>query len=176
LSKLWPELVVAICLFVSVALRFLIAGERFDRALHGVDTTYKNLREIAKGFAVDPIAASRDMPRAYGRYYGIVFRPVGDAAVEEIRRRAVRAFVDVFILGFGGVILAFILGALLRQVSTNLHTLAAISAVALLLLFWSIRLVMHFRDPERSSIVALYMLAGIATAGAGLLFLTGFLT
>ena len=174
MHTLYAEVALGFCGFVCVALRFLIVGERFDRALHGVDPLYRNLREIGRGLLVDPIDAGKGLPRAYGRYLGHVFRPVDDAEVERLRRRTVRAFLDVAILGFGWIVAVFVIGALLRRISPTLHDVALMSAVASLLLYWVLRLPKHLRDPDRSLMISLYMLGGVAAVIATAVFILDF--
>jgi hypothetical protein len=171
---LYAEVALALCGFVCVALRYLIVGERFDRALHRVDPLYRNLREIARGLLIDPIDAGKGLPRAYGRYYGHVFRRVDDAEVERLRRQTVRAFLDVSILGFGWIVAVFAIGAFLRRVSPTLHDVAVISAVASLLLYWVLRLIRHLRDPDGSTMIALYILGGVAAVIAAAVFILDF--
>ena len=100
--------ILAVSVFITLGLRSLIIGERFDRALHRVDPTYRNLRDMGRLILLEPIDGIRAMPRSYGRYYGHHFEPVDDPVVERMRHDAVRAFLDVAILGVGGLIAVFV--------------------------------------------------------------------
>jgi hypothetical protein len=174
MSDLYAAVALAFCTFLTMALRALIVGERFDRALHRVDPTYRNMREITRGVLVEPIEGVRGFPRAYGRYNGVIFRPVGNPEVERLRRRAVRALVEFAILGMGGVVAVFVLAAPLRRISAGFHDIAVLSAIVLFGLYWIRRLAEELRDPDRSTMAALYMIGGIATALGGIVFVVAF--
>lgn len=171
MRSLYADIVLAACWFLSFGLRALIVGERFDRALHRVDSTYRNTREMAQGVLVDPIEGLKGLPQAYGRYYGVLFRPVRDPEVERLRRRAVRAFVEFAIFGVGAFLATFAVGALLRRVSASLHDASVLITAALLALYWTRRLVMELGSPDRSTMVSLYMLGGIAASVGAIVFI-----
>jgi hypothetical protein len=174
--SLYTDIVLAACFFLAFGLRALIVGERFDRALHHVDSTYRSTREITRGVLVDPIKGLKDLPRAYGRYYGVMYRPVGDPEVERLRRRAVRAFVEFAVFGLGSFAATFGVGALLRRVSPSLHDPWVLLAAALLALYWTRRLMVELREPDKSAMVSLYMLAGIAGSLGAIVFIVAALS
>jgi hypothetical protein len=161
------------CTFGTFGLRALIAGERFDRALHRIDPAYRNTREIAQDVLIDPVDGVKRLPRAYGRYYGVMYQPVGDPAVERLRRRGVRGFVEFLVFGPGSVIAVLFLGALLRRVSTGLHDIAVLGVLALLGLYWLRRLTKELRDPAGSAMAALYMVGGVAAVAVAIVLVIG---
>jgi hypothetical protein len=174
LSGLDADIVLAACFFVTFGLRALIVGERFDRALHRIDPTYRNTREMAASVLIDPVDGVKRLRRAYGRYYGVTFQPVADPEVEGLRRRAVRAWVEYAVFGVGSFLAVLFVGGLLRKVSagrpdisvlaSGLHDMAVLAALALLGIYWVRRLIQEFRDPGGSAMAALYMLGGVAAA------------
>lgn len=170
MSSLDGDIALAACTFVAFGLRALIVGERFDRALHRIDPTYRNTREMTRGVLIDPVDGLKGLPQAYGRYYGVIFRPVRDPEVERLRRRAVRAFVEFAIFGVGSFLAVLAAGALLRRVSAGFHDIAVLAALALLGLYWSWQLIQELRDPDRSTMATLYMLGGIAAALGAIVF------
>ena len=171
---MYADIALAICVFVAVGLRAFIVGERFDRALHRVDPTYQNTREMTRGVLVDPIDGLKGLPRAYARYSGVTFRPVEDPEVERLRRRAVRAWVEAAVLGVAGMATVGVVGALLRRISTSLDENAVLVALALLALYWLRRLTHRLRDPDRSPMASLYMLGGLAAALVAFVFVVSF--
>jgi hypothetical protein len=174
LSVLDAEIALVFCIFVSVLLRGLIAGEPFDRALHRLDPTYRNTRDMGRGLLIDPVDSFKDLPRAYGRYYGATFRPVADPEVERLRHRAVRAWVESVVIGLCGMAAVGVVGALLRRVAAGLDKTAVLVVLALLGIYWLRRLTQELRDPDRSAIAALYMIGGVAAALTAIAFVVGF--
>lgn len=160
----YAVLVLAVSVFISFGLRALIIGERFDRALHRVDPTYRNFRDMGREFLVDPIGALRRLPGNYGRYLGHYFRPVEDSAVVHLRRRAVRAFVDYAIFGVAGMIGVFVVAHVLRGLSPSFHDIAVITSQALLGLYWVRRLRHSMREADRSTMTIFYILAAVAAS------------
>jgi len=183
LTGLDADIVLSCCLFATFGLRALIAGERFDRALHRIDPTYRNTRDMAKSVLIDPVDGVKRLPRAYGRYYGVMYQPVGDPEVEQLRRRGVRGFIEFAVLGTGSILAVFVVGGLLRKSSMGLpdtvllaagiHDIAVFVALAFLGLYWLRRLVLEFRDPEGSAMAALYTFAGAAAAGIAIGLVAG---
>jgi hypothetical protein len=183
LSGLDADIVLAACFFATFGLRALIVGERFDRALHRIDPTYRNTREMAQSVLIDPVDGVKRLPRAYWRYYGVTFQPVADPEVEGLRRRAVRAWVEYAVFGVGSFLAVFFVGGLLRKVSAGLpdiavlaagiHDIAVFVALALLGLHWLRRLTLEFRNPDRSAMASLYMLGGVAGAGIAMGLVVG---
>lgn len=170
MSVLDADIALALCIFAAVGLRAFIVGERFDRALRRVDSTYRNTRDMAQGVFVDPIAGLKGLPKAYGRYSGATFRPVGDPEAERLRRRAVRAWVEAGILAPCGMAAVGVGGALLRRISPDLDKMAVLLVLASLGLYWLRRLTQELRDPDRSTMASIYMVAGIAVALGGITF------
>lgn len=173
MSGLDAAIALGVCIFAAFGLRALIAGERFDRALHWIDPSYRNTREMAQSVLIDPVDGVKSLPRAYGRYYGVMYRPVGDPEVERLRRRAVRAFLEFAIFGVGSLLAVLGVGALLRRVSLGLHDIAVLATLVLLGLYWVRQLTHELRDPERSTMAALYMLAGLAAVLAAMGLIVG---
>jgi hypothetical protein len=176
LSVLDAEIALVFCIFASVGLRGFIAGELFDRALHRLDPTYRNTRDMGRGLLRDPIENLKDVPRAYGRYYGATFRPVGDPEVERLRHRAVRTWVESVVIGLCGIAAVGVLGALLRRVEAGLDRKAVLVVLVLLGIYWLWRLTQELRDPDRSAIAALYMIGGVAAALTAIAFVVGMAT
>jgi hypothetical protein len=173
-SVLDADIALAFCIFVAVGLRAFIVGERFDRALHRIDPTYRNTRDMTRGLLVDPVDSLKGLPKAYGRYSGVTFRPVADPEVERLRRRAVRTWVESAVFSVGGMAAVGVVGALLRRISTGLDIVAVLVVLALLGLYWLRRLSQERRDPDKSTTAALYMLGGVATALAAFIFVVSF--
>lgn len=170
MSVLDADTALAFCIFASFGLRALIVGERFDRALHRADPTYRNTRDMTRAVLVDPIAGLKGLPKAYGRYYGVTLRPVGDPETERLRVRAVRAWVEAAVFGLGGFLAVFVAGALLRRVSAGVHDIAVLAALAFVGLYWVRRLLQELDEHDRSTVASLYMLGGIAAAVAAFVF------
>lgn len=170
MNTLYADIALAMCGSLAFGIRAMIEGERFDRALHRVDATYMNLRDMARCLVADPSDAAKDLARAYRRYYGIIFRPVEDVEVERLRRRTVRAFVEYAIFLFGGIAAVFVVGALLRRMSTTADVMVVVSVITSLLVYWAVRLVTYLRTPDRSVMICTYMLGGVVAAVAALLF------
>ena len=183
MTGLDADFVLSACTFGTFGLRALIAGERFDRALHRIDPTYRNTREMAQSVLIDPVDGLKRLPRAYGRYNGVTFQPVADPEVEGLRRRAVRAWVEYVVFGVGSFLAVFFVGGLLRKVSAGLpdiavlaagfHDIAVFATLALLGLYWLRRLILELREPGGSAMAALYMLGGVVTAAIAIGLLVG---
>jgi hypothetical protein len=170
LSVLYADIALAVSIFASFGLRAFIVGERFDRALHRLDPTYRNTRDMTRGLLVDPIAGLKGLPKDYGRYYGVTFRPVGDPEVERLRRSAVRAWIESAVFGVGGMAAVGVGGALLRRVSEDFDQIVVLVVLGLLGLYWVRRLTEQLRDPDRSTMASVWMIGGIAAAGAAFVF------
>jgi hypothetical protein len=170
LSVLYADIALALCVAIAVGLRALIVGDRFDRALHRLDPTYRNSRDMTRGLFVDPISGLKDLPQAYSRYSGATFRPVDNPEVEQLRRRTVRAWVEAAVLGAGGLGAVGVVGALLRRISLGLDELVVLAVLAILGLYWLWRLLHELRRSEGSTMPIFYALGGIATALGALVF------
>ena len=158
------EYVLFVSLVISALLRYGVIGERFDRALHQVDPTYRNLRDMGRALTIDPIGALRALPRTYGRYYGVTFRPVEDPTVEHLRRRAVRAFVDVLLVGFVGLLGVLLSAGALRRISEGALDITVVAVESALVVYWGRHLLYQVHGNDRSPLVMLLILLGIGTA------------
>jgi len=163
-SALDATVILALSFFASFVFRSLIVGERFDRALHSVDPTYRNLRDMGRQILFDPIDGIRTLPRSYGRYYGHHFEPVDDPVIEHLRHDALRVYLDVAILGFGGFIAVFVISSVLRRSAPGAFEPALIASELLLVGYWVRQLSVVGGETARSSMVILYTLAGLAVA------------
>ena len=174
MSVLYADIALALCIFVAVGLRAFIVGERFDRILHRIDPAHRNARDITRGVLTDPLTGIKGLPQAYRRYSGATFRPVDDPEVEQLRRRAVRAWVETAVLGAGGMAAVGVIGALLRRISASVDELAVLGGLCLLMFYWLRRVAQEIRDHDRSTMAALYMVGGIAAALIALAFVVSF--
>ena len=174
MSVLYADIALVFCIFATFQLRAFIIGERFDRALHRVDPDYRNLRDMTQRTLVEPVAGLRGLPKAYGRWYGVTFRPVDDPEVERLRRRAVRGWVESVVFGLGAMAAAGVVGALLRRISVDLDRMAVLLTLALMGLYWLRRLVLELRSSDSSAMASLYMLGGVAAALAAFVFVVSF--
>ena len=156
--------VLFVSLFVAALLRSAIIGERFDRALHQVDPTYRNIRDMGRAIVTDPIGGLRALPRTYGHWYGVTFRPVKDPTVEHLRHRAIRAFVDVFPIALGGLIGVLLFARVLRPISPGVLEITVVAVEALLIVYWGRQLLREVRGKDRYPLVVLFILLGIGTA------------
>jgi hypothetical protein len=173
LSVLDAEIALVFCIFVSVLLRGFVAGEPFDRALHRLDPTYRNTRDMGRGLLIDPVDSLKHLPRDYGRYYGATFRPVVDPDVERLRHRAVRAWAESVVIGLCGMAAVGVVGALLRRVEAGLDRKAVLIVLVLLGIYWLRRLILEFRDPDGSMMAFIYMLGGVVAAGIAIGLVVG---
>jgi len=162
------EYVLFVSLFIAALLRYAIDGERFDRALHRVDPTYRNIRDMGRALLADPIGALPTLPRMYRRYYGVTFRPVADPTVEHLRRRAIRTFVQVFPIAFVGFLCVLLFARVLARISPVAVEAAVVAVESLLVVYWGRRLLHEVRGENRSAIVTLYMVVGIGTAAGAI--------
>jgi hypothetical protein len=158
------SVVLFVSLFIAALLRCAIIGERFDRALHQVDPTYRNIRDMGRAVVTDPIGALRELPRMYGHYYGVTFRPVEDPTVEHLRRRAIRAFVDVFPIVLGGLLGVLLFARVLRPISPGVLEITVVAVEALLVVYWGRQLLDEVRGNDRYPLGVLLILLGIGTA------------
>jgi hypothetical protein len=157
-----------VSLLITLALRYGIARERFDRALHHVDPAYRNFRDGREALR-DPTGAFRSFPRTYGHRYGVTFRPVADPVAEQLRRRAVRALVEAGIVGFAGLIGAALLFGAQRRLGPGVAELVVLSVQVLLGLYWTRVLQEHLRDPDKPPLITLFILIGAAVTAAAII-------
>ena len=158
------SVVLFVSLFIAALLRCAISGERFDRALHQIDPTYRNIRDMGRALVTDPIGGLRALPRMYGHYYGVTFRPVKDPTVEHLRHRAIRAFVDVFPIGLGGLLGVLLFARILRPISPGALEVTVVAVEALIVVYWGRQLLREVRGDDRYPLVVLFILMGIGTA------------